>query len=159
MTDGRVSVTVTVVAVAGPLFVTAREYVSGVPSVTGFGDAVFTIAMSALFALATTTVALALLVVRFGTILPVVALSVSVMLVPDGVPETTCSTRVKLAEAFSAIVPVMQVIVPVPPTAGTVLQVHPTGGAMDWKVVFGGVICVNVTPVADAGPSLVTVCV
>src|SRR6478736_4387303 len=81
---GSVSVTVTLVAEDGPLFVTASVYVSGVPSVTGFGEAVFTIAISALFASATITVALAVLPVRLGTMLVAVAVSVSVMLVPDG---------------------------------------------------------------------------
>ena len=42
---------------------------SGVPSVTGFGVAVFTIAISALLALPTTTVANAEFVVRLGTML------------------------------------------------------------------------------------------
>ena len=130
---------------------------------TGFGEPVFTIAMSALFALATTTVALAVLVVMLGTTLPAVALSVSVMLVPDGVPEMTCNTRVKFA-VFAEPTPRLplsvQVMVPVPPTTGTVPQVHPAGGVIDWKVVFGGVTCVKVIPVvAAAGPLFVTVCV
>jgi hypothetical protein len=100
--EGSVSVTVTVVADAGPLLVTASEYVSGVPSVTGFGVAVFTIAMSALFALATTTVALAEFVVRLGTMLVAFAVTVSVMFVPEGVPAFTCSTSVKLAVLLTA---------------------------------------------------------
>jgi|SRR5208282_509810 len=119
-------------------------------------------AMSALLALPTTTVALALLLVRLGTIFVAVAESVSVMFVPDGVFEATCSTSVKVAVfavPTARLLPSVQVIVPVPPTAGTVPQVHPTAGVIDWKVVFGGVVCVNVVVVAAAGPSLVTVCV
>ena len=100
--DGNVSVAVTFVADAGPLFVTANEYVSGVPCVTGLGVAVLTIATSALFALATTTVALAVFVVMLGTMLVAFAVTVSVMFVPDGVPELTCSTKVKLAVLFTA---------------------------------------------------------
>ena len=79
-------------------------YVSGVPSVTGFGVPVFTIAMSALLALATSTVALAVLVVSPGGMLAAEAVSVSVMFVPDGVPAFTCNTSVKLA-AFPAPTP------------------------------------------------------
>jgi hypothetical protein len=125
--------------------------------------AVFTIATSALFALATTTVALAVFVVMLGTTLPAVAESVSVMLVPDGVPAFTCNTRLKVT-VFTAPTPRLplsvQVMVPVPPTGGTVPQVHPAGGVIDWKVVFGGVICVKVIPaVAATGPLFVTVCV
>src|SRR5277367_4459663 len=104
---------------------------------TGFGDPVFTIATSALLALATTTVALAVLVVMLGTMLPAVALAVSVMLVPDGAPELTCNTSEKFA-VFAEPTPRLplsvQVIVPVPPTGGTVPHVHPAGGVIDWKV-------------------------
>jgi hypothetical protein len=155
-----VSVTVTFVADAGPLFVTASEYVSGVPSVTGFGVAVLTIAISALLALPTTTVALAVLFVRLGTMLVEVAVAVSVMLVPEGVPADTWRTRVKVPILFTARVPVaLQVIVPVPPTAGVVPQVHPAGGVIDRKFVLGGVTWVKEAPVAVAGPLFVTVCV
>jgi hypothetical protein len=115
-------------------------------------------AMSALLALATTTVALAVLVARLGTMFVAVAVAVSVMFVPEGVPEFTCSTRVKVPELFTARVPVaVQLIVPVPPTAGFVPQVHPAGGLTDWNVVLGGVTCVKLAPLATAGPLFVTV--
>ena len=103
------------------------------------GFAVLTIAISALFALATTTVAVALLVVRLGTMLVAVAVAVSAMFVPDAVLVLTCNTRMKLAAALSARVPAVQVIVPAAPTAGLV-HVHPAGAVIDWKFVFGGVI-------------------
>jgi hypothetical protein len=134
--------------------------VSGVPSVTGFGEPVFVIAISALLALATITVALALLLVKFGTTFVAVAESVSVMLVPDGVVEFTPSTRLKLPLPLTArLLLSVQLIVPVAPTAGTVPHVQPAGGVIDWNVVLGGVVSVNVTPVAAAGPLFVTLCV
>ena len=108
----------TFVAEAGPLLVTASVYVSNVPCVTGFGEAVLTIATSALLALATTTVALAVLVVRLGTMFEAVAVAVSVMLVPDGVPPFTCSTSVNVPEVFAATLASVQVMVPVPPGVG-----------------------------------------
>ena len=117
-------------------------------------------ARSALLALATTTVALAVLVARFGTIFVAVAVAVSVMFVPEGVPEFTCRTSVKVPELFTAREPeAVQVIVPVAPTAGLVPQVQPAGGVIDWKFVLGGVTCEKEAPVAAAGPLLVTVCV
>ena len=126
------SVTITFVADAGPLFVTVRVYVSGVPSVTGFGVPTFTMATSALLALATTTVALAVFVVMPGTIFDAVAVTVSVMFVPDGVPAFTCNTSVKLAVAPTPSAPLsVQVIVPVPPTGGSVPHAHPAGGVID----------------------------
>jgi hypothetical protein len=98
------------------------------------------IAISALLALATTTVALAVLVVRFGTMLVAVTVAESVMLVPEGVPAFTCRTRVKVPVLFNARVLVaLQVIVPVPPTEGVVPHVHPAGGVIDRKFVLGGV--------------------
>ena len=105
---------------------------SGVPSVTGFGVPIFVIATSALLALATITVALAVFVVIPGTMLPAVAVTVSVMLVPDGVVEFTFNTSVKLAVPLTAsVVALVQVMVPVPPTGGRVPQAHPAGGVMD----------------------------
>src|SRR5271163_3987961 len=117
--------------------------------------------MSALLALATTTVALAEFVVRLGTMLVEVAAAVSVMVVPDGVAAFTCNSSVKLAVPLTARLPLsVHVMVPVPPTAGTVPHVHPAGGVIDWKFVFGGVVCVKVIPAAvAAGPLFVTLCV
>ena len=139
--------------------VTVSVYVSGVPSVTGLGVPVFTIAISALLALATTTLALAVLVVRPGGMLVAVAVAVSEMFVPVGVRAFTCSTSEKFA-VFAPPTPKVlvsvQVMVPVPPTAG-VTQVHPAGVLIDWKFAFGGVVCVKVIPVAaTAGPLFVT---
>jgi hypothetical protein len=140
--------------------VTVNVYTSGVPSVTGFGVAVFTMATSALEELATSTVALAVLLVSPGTRFVAVAVAVSVMLVPEGVPEFTCSTTVKLAfDPDPKLAPSLHVIVPVPPTEGLVGQVHPVGIVMDWNVVFGGVVSVKLAPVAAAGPLFVTCCV
>jgi hypothetical protein len=84
----------------------------------GPGVAVFTIARSALFAFATTTLAVALFVVRPGIMLVAVAVTVSAMLVPEAVPAFTWSTSVKFAVALRARLAMVHVIVPVPPTAG-----------------------------------------
>ena len=130
------------------------------PSATvGLGVAVFTMAISALLAFATITAAVALLLVRFGTMLVAVAIAVSAMFVPDVVPAFTCSTKVKFAGVLRArLLLSVQVIVPAASTAG-VVQVQPAGAVMDWKLVFGGVVCVKVAPVATAGPMFVTLCV
>jgi hypothetical protein len=133
------------------------------PWETGFGAAVFTILISALFAFATRTVAVALFVVRPGTTLPAEAVAVSGTLVPEGVLAVTCITRLKLAVPFTAmLVPAfaVQVIVPVPPIAGAA-QVQPAGGVMLWKVMFAGTVCVSVAvpAVEAAGPRLVITCV
>ena len=52
----------------------------------------------------------------------------------------------------------VHVIVPVPPTAGTV-QPHPAASVIDWNVVLAGVFSVKVALVALLGPLLVTTCV
>jgi hypothetical protein len=126
-------------------------------------EAVFVIDRPAALVLVTSTIAVALLVVRLGTIFPAEAVTVSAIFVPAGVALLVCRVSVKFATAFSAIaVVVEQVIVPVPPTAGSVGHVQPpvAGGVIDWNVVLGGVVCVKVTvPVVADGPSLVTLCV
>jgi hypothetical protein len=63
---------------------------------------------------------------------------------------------VKFAAAFRARLAMVHVIVPVPPTAGLVPHVQPAGVLIDWKFVFGGVVCVKLTVVAALGPLLVT---
>jgi hypothetical protein len=84
----------------------------------GIGVAVFTIAMSALFAFATITLPVALFDVIPGTMLVAVAVAVSAMLVPEAVPAFTWSTNVKFAVTFRARLAIVHVIVPVPPTGG-----------------------------------------
>jgi hypothetical protein len=93
----------------------------------------------ALFALATTVFAVAVLLVRLGTILLAEEVTVSAIVVPDAVPAFTCRTRAKLAVEFVAKLASVQMIVPVPP-AETPPQVHPAGGVIDSKTVFGGVV-------------------
>ena len=63
----------------------------------------------------------------------------------------TFSTTMMSAATPEATLGLVQLIVPVPPTAG-VVHVHPAGGEIDWKVVLAGVACVNVAPAAAAGP-------
>ena len=92
----------------------------------------------ALFALATTTRAVAVLLVRLGTMLVAVAVAVSAMFVPEAVPALTCRAIVKLPAAFTASEAMVQVMVPAAPTAG-VVQAQPVGIVMDWKLVLGGV--------------------
>ena len=70
----------------------------------------------------------------------------------------TFRTTIMSAATPEATLGLVQVIVPVPPTAG-VVHVHPAGAEIDWKVVLVGVACVNVAPAAAAGPLFVTVCV
>ncbi len=58
------------------------------------------------------------------------------MFVPEGVPGIHLQHQAE-SRVFRSprSVPLsVQVIVPVPPTAGTVPQVHPAGGVIDWKV-------------------------
>src|SRR5271156_216264 len=68
-----------------------------------------------------------------------------VMVVPPGAPEFTATMIVKFTDVFAAMVPVaVQVMVPVPPTAGTVPHVHVPGGVAETKVVLAGVDWVSV---------------
>jgi hypothetical protein len=86
------------------------------------------------------------------------AVAVSVITVPAAVPAVTCTTRTTVPLDPAGAVAAVQLIAPVPPTAG-VVHVVPGGAEMDTKVVFAGVVSVSVGFVALAAPTLVAVCV
>jgi hypothetical protein len=73
----------------------------------------------------------------------------------EGTFNTTTMSAEVPAPRFALL---LQVMVPVAPTAG-VVHVHPAGASTDWNVVFAGVAWANETPAAEAGPLLVSVCV
>jgi hypothetical protein len=110
---------------------------------TGVGDAVIDRARSASPASSTRT-GTAVKVPLFeanGSVVCEVTSAGFMMEVPAGVAALTITTKVKapvvVLLAMSAFA--VQRTVPVPPTAGAVPQVHPTGAKMEEKVVLGGV--------------------
>ena len=128
------------------------------PAATDAGDAELLVIKSACDAVATTSVAVALLLLALGSVVEELMLAVSVITVPEGVPAVTFTTTGKLAVP-GAKLGFVQVIVPALPTAGS-MHAHPTGiGLRDTKVVFGGVTSVKLALVAVLGPALVTACV
>jgi hypothetical protein len=90
---------------------------------------------------AATTVAetLAVLFGRYGSRELLDTDGVAVMVVPAVVPGFTFNVSGMLTDAPEARVDPLQLMAPVPPTAG-VMHVHPAGGVIDWNVVFGGVV-------------------
>src|SRR5882724_10665461 len=109
------------------------------PAATGFGDAESVVTMSACVASGTTSAAVALLLAAFGSATAELTLTVSLIAVPAAVPAFTFNAREKLPDP-GATLRLVQVMVPVPPTTGTVPQVHPAGGVIDWNVVLAGVV-------------------
>src|SRR6266581_9134389 len=99
------------------------------PAVTGLGEPVMVMPTTADVTTGVVTVAECGLVESVG--LDTVA--VSVMFVPLGVLELTCTTTVKVAEAPAARVAVVPEMVPVPPTGGLL------------KVKVGPLVCVSET--------------
>ena len=99
-----------------------------------------------------------MLLARFGS--EVVAATDEVAVIrPAAVAGGTLTTTTIFAEVPAGrLAESVQLIVPVPPTAG-VVQLHPAGASTDSKVVFGGVASVKLTPVAAAAPLFVIVCV
>lgn len=75
-------------------------------------------------------------------------------------PETavTFITTVNDAVAALAIEAMVQVIVPVPPTAG-VVQLKPPGDEIDWNVAPDGISSVILALAEESGPLFVSVCV
>ena len=93
------------------------------PPVTGFGAAELITLKSDCPEVATTTVAVAELLFGLGSVVAEETFAVSVMNVPEGVPEFTVTTTVKVVEAPGATVGFEQVSVPlatahVQPVAG-----------------------------------------
>lgn len=74
---------------------------------------------------------------------------------PPAASPGICMTKVKLPEALSGRVAIVQVIVPPEPTAGAELQlkVGPEFWVSDWKVIPGGIASTRETPVALSGPA------
>jgi hypothetical protein len=86
------------------------------------------------------------------------AVAVSVITVPAAVPAFTCTTKTTVPLDPAGAAGAVQLIAPVPPTAG-VVHVVPGGAEMDTKVVLVGVVSVSVGFVALAAPTFVAVCV
>jgi hypothetical protein len=154
---GSVSVTVTLVAVLGPEFVSTCVYVTLAAAATGTGDAAFV--MLRLAEPATPTVAVALLLPGFGSIGVVSATDTASLIVPVTVAPTV-TTKVKTADAPEANVVFALFLQSSVPK----LQVQPVGPASDEAVVPVGSVSVTVIvpAVADpavAGPRFFTVCV
>src|ERR1700691_5261967 len=113
----------------------------------------------AVFAAAISTVAVAELFVRFGSFVPDVIVSMSMIWVPIVVPEMTLTTTVKVVVPFApeGTSGFEQLMLPV------LVHVQPAAPApeatMDWNVVFAGIASLKTAFTASKGPPLVTVCV
>src|SRR5437867_4243201 len=109
-------------------------------------------------AAATRVVALALLLEAFGSLVPLVALAVFVMVVPAAVARFTFTTRVNVEEALTINDGLVAVTVPEAPTGGAVVA-QPAGAVKETKVVFAGIASVSERPEESLGPLLVSVIV
>src|ERR1700679_2923445 len=112
------------------------------PSVTGFGAAELVTLKSACPAMATTSVAVAELLLGFGSVVVAETFAVSVITVPEAVPEFTVKTTANVAEEPEASVAFEQVSVPL-----RTEQVQPVvgDGVAETNVVFAGIASLNAT--------------
>ena len=124
------------------------------PALTDTGDAELLVIKSACNAVATTSVAVALLLPALGSVVEELMLAVPVITVPGGFPDAfTVTTTGKLA-APGAKLELVQVIV-APKT-----HAQPGGiGVREMNVVFAGTASEKLAFVATLGPALVTTCV
>jgi len=127
------------------------------PALTGLGAAEFDTTRFDWVLRATTSVAVALLFARLGSVIAEVTEAVSLICVPAAVNAFTFNTTVNVEEPGAKLASV-QLMVPVAPIAG-VVHVQPVGVVIDWKVVFVGVVSVMLAVVAVLGPLFVTTCV
>src|ERR1700730_2143654 len=114
--------------------------------------------MSAEAGIATSVFTVAVLFARLLSLTPELTESVSLMVVPLGVPAPTWTTRVKVESTFMSFTGSVQEIFPHCPTAG-VAHVQAAGEASETNVVLAGIASLNTTFKADCGPLLFTVCV
>ena len=152
---GTASVTDTFGASDGPLFVTGMAYVMFVPSVADAG-AILDTPTSA--AVVTVVVAVAVLLAAFGSDVADVTAAEFVMVVLSATEASTCTTKLKDAEAPLANEPVVALTLPVPPTGGVVVA-QPTGALSEKNVVLAGTASVSDTLAALPGPALAAVIV
>src|SRR5258706_1345193 len=125
------------------------------PAITGSGLSTLVIDKSAL--VPTAILELALLLPGLGSPVTALTVTVSLMRVPTGVLlfTFTVTTKVALTPLFKAAI--VQVIAPVPPTAG-VMHAQPTGVGRETNVVFAGVVRLRVTFAAFAAQPLFRCC-
>jgi hypothetical protein len=117
------------------------------PALTGFGLAELVTVRSAWPALATATVVVTVLLAVFVSRVLVPTVAVSVMMVPDAVPEPTATTTGKVLVDPGATLGLVQLMLPL------VVQVHPAGTELkDTKVVLAGIASVNVAVLQLLGP-------
>ncbi len=148
-------VTDTLLAKPGPRFVTTVVNVTLLPALTVEALAVFTTCRSESVETATVVVAEAELLVALSSSVLEETETVSVILVPLGVPVATFTPMVKFAVADAASEVAEHVNVP---PEGAV-QLHPAAGVTLTKVVLDGIVSVSTGLAASLGPLFVTECV
>jgi hypothetical protein len=117
------------------------------PAITGTGLAVFVTERSA--EAATCTLAAAALLAQFGSLALQEAESVCVIVDPEATVVFTVTTNVK----FAVVTPRLEMV----QVRVASVHVHPAGPESVCATVFTGVVSVNVTVFAVAGPPLVRV--
>jgi len=123
------------------------------PALTDAGDAELVVIKSACNAVATTSVAVALLLPALGSVVEELMLAVSVITVPAGVPAFTFTMTGKLAVPGAKLELVQVIVAPK-------MHAQPGGiGVREMNVVFAGTASEKLAFVATLGPALVTTCV
>lgn len=152
---GNASVTVTPVAVDGPLLVTVKVYVTSSPARAGLGEAVLVIATSARGWVLLVTVVV--LLPGSGSVTPVGGVTLAVLAIGPVAFAGTCAVTVNVAvPPFARLTVVLMLPVPL-----AVLQAEPDDAVhvQATPVSTLGMVSVTVAPVTGLGPSLVTVIV
>jgi len=159
---GNVSVNIALLAAPGPLFVTTTVYVIWPPTTTGLGVPELVTDRFAVPAAPTIVSTVAELFARFGSFVPEVAETVSVICVPVAAVPLTVTTTVKVAApaAPDTTSGFVHVITPAVGAAGQVQLAAPAPEtAMDTNAVLAGTASTIEALSASRGPLFVTVCV
>src|SRR5688572_8171983 len=125
------------------------------PAFTGSGASLLVTERSA--RPTTAVCAVAELLSGHGSKVSLVAVAVLRSVVPSGVLGSTLTTSLKVAVAPAPNVEIVQLTVPVPPTAGVEqLKAGPLVCANETNVVLAGIASVNATLTAPLGPRLLS---
>src|SRR5208337_2599022 len=126
--------------------------VTGEPATTVASEAELVMARSAVPALPTVTMAIAVLLARLGSVVPEVMLATSTICAPLAAVAATVTVKVTPA-VLTGKTPevVVQEIVP-----AVLAQLQPAGGVMEETVVLTGTFCVKTALTASRGPLLAT---
>ena len=137
------------------MLLTTAVMVTWVPATVVAAEEVLTTCRSAVPMAPTVTMAVAELLARLGSEVPETTFATSTICEPPAAKAFTVTLRLKVEEELLATSGLVQLMVPVAPTA-RVVQVQPATAGNERNVVLAGMVSEKTPLTASSGPLLVT---